>query len=148
MAIKVFLEDDLERAFYYVGKKKRLELFTANGRKLTEYVKKDATTKSISRIENFLKKHKDHKAFLEFRFWADNTSHKVICEDCDKDIKVAYSEEDDEWIESAPQYDIAAMPNDLRGILHDLVRKGINIDKFKAKIDKLILRANNLLSKK
>ena len=58
---------------------------------------------------------------------------------------VAYSKEDDEWIESAPQYDIAAMPNDLRGILHDLVRKGINIDYFKVKIDKLLLRSKNLL---
>ena len=143
--IKVFLEGDVERVFYYVGEKKRLELFMSNGRKLTEYVKKDATSKSKRRIEIFLKKHKNHNKFLEFRFWADNTSHKVICEDCDKAIKVAYSEEDDEWIRRAPQYDIADMSNDLRDILYDLVKKGINIDYFKVKIDKLILRANNLL---
>lgn len=37
------------------------------------------------------------------------------------------------------------MPNDLKDILYDLVRKGINIDYFKVKIDKLLLRANNLL---
>lgn len=145
MAIKVFLEDDAEHVFYYVGEKKRLELFTSNGRKLTEYMKKDATPKCKSRIEHFLNKHKKHKVFLQFRFWADETSHKVICEDCDAKILVAHSEEDEEWIRNRPQYDIADMPNKLRDILYDLVRKGINIGYFKVKINKLLLRAKNLL---
>lgn len=145
MNIKCFLEDDVEHAFYYVGEKKRLELFTSNGRKLTEHVKKNATPKSKHRIEKFLKKNKKHKVFLEFRFWADEDSHKFICEDCNKEIIVAYSEEDDEWIIRVPQHNIAAMPNDLRNKLHDLVRKGINIDYFKVKIDKLLLRAIKLL---
>lgn len=60
----------------------------SNGRKLTEYVKKYTTPESKNRIEFFLKKHKNHKVFLEFRFWADEDSHKVICEDCDKEILV------------------------------------------------------------
>jgi hypothetical protein len=148
MAIKIFLEDDVERVFYYVGEKKRLELFTSNDRKLTEYVKKYATTKSKSRIESFLKKHKKHKIFLEFRFWADEDSHEVICEDCDKEIPVAYSEEDEEWIKIAPQYDIADMPNDLGDILYYLVKKGINIDEFGQELDILIEKSKKLLVEK
>ncbi len=146
--IKVFIEGDVESAFYYVGEKKRLELFKSDGRKLTEYVKKDATPKSKSRVDSFLKKHKNHKIFLEFRFWADNTSHKVICGDCDKEITVAYTKEDDDWIRRTPQFDIANMPNNLRDILNDLVRNNINVDYFKGKIEKLVLRAENLLRKK
>ena len=145
MNLKVFLEDDAEHVFYYVGEEKRLELFTSNGRKLTEYVKKNATTKSKRRIENFLKKHKNHKVFLEFRFWVDEDTHRFICEDCNKKVLVAYSEEDDEWIRRAPQYDIAAMPNNLGKVLHDLVRERINIDYFKGKLDQLLIRAKSLL---
>jgi len=143
--IKVFLKEEVEHAFYYIGEKKRLELFMSNGRKLTEYVKKHATPKSKRRIENFLKKHKKHKIFLEFRFWADEDTHRFICEDCDKKMLVAYSEEDDEWIRIAPQYDIAGMPNKLRDILYDLIREGIKIDYFESKLDELLLQANNLL---
>jgi hypothetical protein len=148
MNIKVFLKGDVEHAFYYVGEKKRLELFVSNGRKLTEHVITQSTPKSKRRVENFLKKHKIHNVFLEFRFWADEDTHSFICKDCDKKMLVAYSEEDDEWIERIPQYDIAAMPNDLSGVLHDLVRKGINIDYFKVRMDKLLLRANKLLNAK
>jgi len=144
--IKVFLKEDVEHAFYYIGEKKRLELFASNGRKLTDHVINHSTPKSKRRAENFLKKHKSHNVYLEFRFWADEDTHRFICRDCDKKMLVAYSDEDDDWIERAPQYDIAAMPNDLRGVLHDLVRKGINIDYFKVRIDKLLLRANKLLT--
>ncbi len=126
-----------------MGEKKRLEVFKSKGRKLTEYVKKDATNKSKSRIDSFLKKHNNHKFFLEFRFWADNTSHKV-CEDCDKAITIAYTEEDEDWLRRIPQYDIADKPNNLRDMLYDLVRNDINIDNFKGKLDKLLLRAKNL----
>jgi len=48
----------------------------------------------------------------------------------------------------APQYDIAAIYYDLKDILHDLVRKGIKIDYFKVKIEKLLLRASNMLKEK
>jgi len=143
--IKVFLKEDIEHAFYYIGEKKSLELFMSNGRKLTEYVKTHSTPKSKRRIENFLKKHKKHNKFLEFRFWADEDTHRFICEDCDKKMLVAYSEEDDEWIRIAPQYDIAGMPNKLRDVLYDLIREGINIDYFESKLDELLLQANNLL---